>query len=64
MLWEQDGRTVEIVFLVAVTGRGLHDGRRLPGHGITVSAEFDHLTKNTRVYRYPDLDARTACRIR
>ncbi|MDV9177248.1 DUF3592 domain-containing protein [Streptomyces sp. W16] len=44
------------VLLVAVMGRGLHDGRRLPRHGITVSAEFDHYTNNTRVYRYTDLD--------
>lgn len=44
------------VFMVAVLGRGLYDGRRLPKHGITVLAELDHYTNNTRVYRYTDLD--------
>ncbi|MFD3618977.1 DUF3592 domain-containing protein [Streptomyces sp. NPDC058676] len=44
------------VFLVVVMGRGLYDGRRLPRHGITVLAELDHYTHNTKVYRYADLD--------
>lgn len=48
--------TVAGMFLVAVMGRGLYDGRRLPRHGITVMAELDHYTNNTKVYRYTDLD--------
>ncbi|MEU6182842.1 DUF3592 domain-containing protein [Streptomyces coeruleorubidus] len=37
-------------------GRGLYDGLRLPKHGITVMAELDHYTNNTKVYRYTDHD--------
>ncbi|MFD4831915.1 DUF3592 domain-containing protein [Streptomyces uncialis] len=44
------------MLLAVVLGRGLYDGRRLPKHGITVMAEFDHHTHRTRVYRYTDLD--------
>ncbi|MGW1539819.1 hypothetical protein ACWCPM_06050 [Streptomyces sp. NPDC002309] len=44
------------MFLVAVMGRGLYDGRRLPKHGITVLAELDHYTNNAKVYRYSDLN--------
>ncbi|EFL31666.1 conserved hypothetical protein [Streptomyces viridochromogenes DSM 40736] len=44
------------VFILTFLGRGLYDGRRLPKHGITVLAELDHYTHNTKVYRYTDLD--------
>ncbi|MFI7018466.1 hypothetical protein [Streptomyces sp. NPDC050164] len=41
-------------FMVLTLGRGLYDGLRLPKHGITVMAELDHYTNNTKVYRYTD----------
>jgi hypothetical protein len=41
-------------FIVFTLGRGLYDGLRLPKHGITVMAELDHYTNNTKVYRYTD----------
>ncbi|MFE7558297.1 hypothetical protein [Kitasatospora sp. NPDC057500] len=44
------------VFVLTVMGRGLYNGRRLPRHGITVLAELDHYTHNTKVYRYADLN--------
>ncbi|MFP3992274.1 hypothetical protein U9R90_33365 [Streptomyces sp. E11-3] len=44
------------VYLVSVMGQGLYCGKRLPKHGITVIAELDHHTHNTKVYRYTDLD--------
>ncbi|WP_189862461.1 DUF3592 domain-containing protein [Streptomyces poonensis] len=45
--------------MVIATGQGLYYGRRLPKHGITVMAELDHHTHNTKVYRYTDLDGVT-----
>ncbi|MFF5521683.1 DUF3592 domain-containing protein [Streptomyces coeruleorubidus] len=42
------------VFMTLTLGRGLYDGLRLPKHGITVMAELDHYTNNTKVYRYTD----------
>ncbi|MEU1668060.1 DUF3592 domain-containing protein [Streptomyces sparsogenes] len=44
------------VLILTVMGRGLYDRRRLPKHGITVLAELDHYTHNTKVYRYTSLD--------
>ncbi|MEU1471674.1 hypothetical protein ABZ434_26070 [Streptomyces sp. NPDC005761] len=43
-------------FMALTLGRGLYDGLRLPKHGITVMAELDHYTNNTKVYRYADQD--------
>ncbi|MDG9725086.1 hypothetical protein [Streptomyces sp. DH41] len=42
------------VLILVLTGEGLYYARRLPKHGITVVAEFDHFTNSTRVYRYTD----------
>ncbi|MFF8232176.1 hypothetical protein [Streptomyces caelestis] len=44
------------VFMALTLGRGLYDGLRLPKHSITVMAELDHYTNNTKVYRDTDHD--------
>ncbi|MFZ4301150.1 hypothetical protein ACOZE3_24945 [Streptomyces cinereoruber] len=41
-------------FLAGDTGRDLYRMRRLPRHGITVTAESWHKAYESRVYRYRD----------
>ncbi|MFB7589890.1 DUF3592 domain-containing protein [Streptomyces sp. NPDC056169] len=56
MFWLGALVAVTGVFLVFTMSRDLYRMWHLPKHGITVVAQFSHVTNNTKVYRYTDTD--------